>query len=803
MSQKPTLLITLLLGFAIGPCRGETAPPPNVLIVMADDWGWPYAGKYGADWIRTPNFDRVADEGVLFRNAFANVPSCTPSRATVLTGRYHWRLGPGATMWGTFPSGLRTYTDVLEEHGYFIGSTNKGWGPGDERAGGSDQILAGKPYTVNFTASKSSRPPTITPDNVYAESFEKFLGARNSSDPAKPFCFWLGAKEPHRPYKASAGVETGINPDEVDVPAFLPDNDVVRKDLAAMAAEIEYLDGHLGQIMDHLEKTGELDRTIILVTGDHGIPFPRAKKTIYEYGIHVPLAVRWGNGIKVPHVIDDLVSFIDFAPTFLECAGIDPSPFAFDGRSFLDLLKTDRNGVAAPETRKYIAVGSDRHKLNADNVEISGLEGAGYPMRGIRSRGHLYIRNYEPTWFPDAADASPTDDQIRKNGGKEYPDPYALAYGTRPAEELYDIISDPDCVKNLAPDLVLEKTLVEHRQAMESILEKTCDPRHLGYGETFFGNRFYRKNGMGSRYKGWDSRVEKYLAEKGNSGLPRAVEAAIGVTGTELGDAIHKEDRNGSPVLDFRISDRMREFRTTVLRSSDTGTGWTPDGITTEPLAVRDPGYSWFRAVPNVLGASPVLLKLDTRFDPMWEFPEVDSSSAGLLAIYDFSEGKNDDLARTPGLVASAFTPHGEAAISASSGNAFLRSSFTRADEKAAFGSENYFTFKVASKAQAELLRLEELRFDFGATNSSGSAIRMALHIASDASPEVHSQVVTIPAESKSAKFESAAIDLTGPGFKGKSSVTFEFRFSDDLNEPKAIPRLDNIRLRGSIDRSE
>jgi uncharacterized sulfatase len=272
--------------------------------------------------------------------------------------------------------------------------------------------------------------------------------------------------------------------DQVTVPEFLPDNEVVRSDLLDYAVEIEWFDRHLGQILSKLEQVGELDNTLIVVTGDNGMPFPRAKANLYEYGTHMPLAVRWGNVLTPGRHIEDPVSFIDFAPTFLEATGV-AIPQEMTGQSLLNILQSPASGVV-DESRTVVLTGRERHThARADNV--------GYPARAIRTRSHLYIWNMKPDRWPAGdpegyfdIDGSPSKDwMLTHQTDAEVREIFNLACGLRPEEELYDIRRDPACLENLATieaHAALKQTL---RDQLEEELRRQGDPRVLGYGDIF------------------------------------------------------------------------------------------------------------------------------------------------------------------------------------------------------------------------------------------------------------------------------------------------------------------------------
>jgi arylsulfatase A-like enzyme len=465
----------------------EKAPPrPNILFCIADDASYPLMGAYGCSWIKTPAFDRVAKEGILFTNAYTPNAKCAPSRSCILTGRNSWQLEEAANHIPYFPAKFKTYAETLAEHGYHVGHTGKGWAPGvPGEIDGKKRELAGPAWQA-----KKSKPPAggISPCD-YAANFDEFLAARPEGE---PFCFWYGGYEPHRGYEFGSGAaKGGKSLDDVSqVYPFWPDNETVRNDLLDYAFEVEHFDTHVGRMLDALEKLGELDNTLVLVTADNGMPFPRIKGQEYEYSNHLPLAAMWKGGIqKSGRTVDDFVSFIDFAPTFLELAGVKPIQSGMqpcEGRSLSDIFSSPKSGVVNPE-RDHVLIGKERH-------DVGRPHDWGYPIRGIVKDGFLYLRNFEPTRWPAGnpetgylnTDGSPTKTECLKArttpGMEKY---WQESFGKRPAEELFRIASDRDCMSDLAanPDYAEVKQRLETQMIDE--LKKQGDPRMFGRGYIF------------------------------------------------------------------------------------------------------------------------------------------------------------------------------------------------------------------------------------------------------------------------------------------------------------------------------
>jgi N-sulfoglucosamine sulfohydrolase len=464
------------------------ADRPNILFVIADDQSYPHASAYGTKWVRTPAFDRVAREGLLFTHAYTPNAKCAPSRSSILTGRNSWQLEEAANHTPHFPAKFRGYVEALGAHGYSVGFTGKGWGPGDPgQIEGRSRQLTGP----GFNQMKTTAPTPVMSTIDYAGNFAEFLAKRKLE---QPFCFWFGAQEPHRRYQPGSGAKLGgKSTKDIDrVPAFWPDNAAVRNDMLDYALEIEYYDQHLGRMIELLEKAGQLEDTLIVVTSDNGMPFPRAKGTSYELSHHMPLAIRWGKGIAKPgRTVEDYVSFIDFAPTFLDVAGVaaDASGMQpMSGRSLLPIFRATLPVTGRNEARRdFVLIGQERH-------DIGRPDDVGYPVRGIFRDGFLYLRNFEPARWPMCdpitgylnTDGSPTKTDIlaRNRQGVDHWR-WELNFGRRPPEELYDLRGDVDCMTNLAADPVHDARRDALQRQLFSELQKQQDPRMAGQGAIF------------------------------------------------------------------------------------------------------------------------------------------------------------------------------------------------------------------------------------------------------------------------------------------------------------------------------
>jgi uncharacterized sulfatase len=494
---------------------------PNILFAFADDWGR-YASAYAklepggiSDVVKTPNFDRVAQEGVLFRNAFVNAPSCTPCRSSLLSGQYFWRTGRGAILQGAvWDFSIPTFPVLLRDAGYHIGYTWKVWGPGTpanapftaaeafNRAGG-----AFNGFSQNASRSKDVEAGKQKLLEQVRGNFRDFLSKRGDG---KPFCYWFGPTNCHRKWIAGSGRKLwGINPDDLKgkLPPFLPDVPVVRQDVADYLGEVQAFDAALGVLIAELDRIGELDNTLIAVSGDHGIPgFPNGKCNLYDFGVSVPLAIRWPDKAVAGRVVNDFVLLPDLAPTFVAAAGQTP-PDVMTGRSLVPILVSTKNGHV-DATRDSVVVGRERHVARARTDNLP------YPQRAIRTKDFLYIRNFKPDRWPMGTaagfgapkgplpslgeltnntfgafgdlDASPTKAWIITHRDDPGVDRFFdIAFGRRPAEELYDLRNDPHQTTNVAGDADYSSIRKELADRLLTTLQETGDPRVTGDGSTF------------------------------------------------------------------------------------------------------------------------------------------------------------------------------------------------------------------------------------------------------------------------------------------------------------------------------
>lgn len=449
------------------------AAAPNILIAISDDQSWEHVGVYGADWIDTPNLDRLASEGMRFTHAYAQVPSCSTARATLLLGREPWQLQEASTLWSTVPARYPSLMDILGAAGYRTGYTRKGWGPGSNTLGGRTLNPAGPSYG-SFTTFHTSKPA------------------------GQPFCFWFGSQDPHRSYTYGSGLASGKHTlEDVEVPGFLPDSSVIRTDLLDYGYEIERFDREVGEIVAYLENLGELDNTIFIVTSDNGLPFPGAKANLYDHGTRVPLIIRYPAAIPAGAVYGDFIGFSDILPTLLEALEKEP-PSSVTGFSHWNRLTGSETGQEP--VRPFMPLYLERHSICRPDM-------LGYPMRAIRTKDWLYIRNFEPDRWPAGdppnyrdVDGSPSKTYLL-NLAESLPELYQRSFGKRPEEELYAVRDDPFSLHNLASDTAHAATRTALWGQLERYLRQSLDPRVMGFGYILESNP-YTRGGLDEYYGG-------------------------------------------------------------------------------------------------------------------------------------------------------------------------------------------------------------------------------------------------------------------------------------------------------------
>ena len=431
---------------------------PNVLFIIADDASCHYGKAYNCDWVKTPHIDSLAANGVIFDNAYVPTSKCGPCRSAIMTGRNPWQLGAAANHLSVFPPEHRGFGEALVAAGVECGSSGKTWGPG------TAVDVEGKRRNFGLTP----------------KGFEEFLAEKKEG---APFFYWKGSHNPHRGYPKGAGLKRGKKLTDIDhVPAYWPDNATIRGDMLDYATQIEAFDRGVGNLLDILKKTGHDKDTLVIVTSDHGMPFPRVKGHTYDDAHRVPFVVHWPGVTQGSKRVEDLITLTDLAPTFCELLGVK-AEMDFNGASFVGLFQ----GVPRIK-RPFLIIGRERNDVKTRPGYPSG---AGYPARGIRMGDHLYVHNFKPDRWPCGTpesgmrdtDRSPTKSFINQLGKG---DPYwKHNFGKRPAAQLFNVVQDPDCVKNLAGTVNAAEIEKKLHDTLMTELKRQKDPRVLGNGEIF------------------------------------------------------------------------------------------------------------------------------------------------------------------------------------------------------------------------------------------------------------------------------------------------------------------------------
>ena len=425
------------------------AQRPNFVVIIADDMGWEETAAYGHPTIRTPNMERLAREGMRFDRAFVTTSSCSPSRASIITGRYPHSTG-AAQLHQPVPASQVTFVERLRSAGYWTAAAGK-WHLGNAIRDRFDVVKdVGRLRAASATM----------PGGGDLSGAEEWVETMRERPMDRPFFLWLAALDPHREYHSGA-VPRPHDPNRVVVPPYLPDTPEVRGDLALYYDEIARLDRYVGDVLDELERQGVAENTFVLFTSDNGQPFPRAKTSVYDSGIRTPVLIRWPARVEPGRVSSRLVSTVDIAPTFLELAGVQ-RPASFQGTSFAPLLRDP--GLAV---REYVFAEKNWHDFE-DRV------------RAARSERFKYMRNDYldvPNGPPADAIRSPTFQvmQRMRDAGTLPPEQSTSFLTPRPAEELYDLWADPYELRNLAGDSRYAGTLLELRGVLDAWMRDTAD----------------------------------------------------------------------------------------------------------------------------------------------------------------------------------------------------------------------------------------------------------------------------------------------------------------------------------------
>ena len=429
-------ILPLAILLATLPNLAEANDRPNLVVIIADDMAWDDCGAYGHEKIQTPNIDCLAKEGMRFDRAFLTCSSCSPSRCSILTGRYPHATGAGE-LHLPLPGDQTLFAKALKDAGYFAAALGK-WHLGPNV---KDQ----------FDVVKEGGNPA---------GYGHWLPTIENRPKQKPFFFWLATTDPHRPYQKDT-IDRPHSGTDTFVPPYFPDVPAVRNDLAMYYDEIGRLDLYVGRVMRLLESQGVADNTLVLFMSDNGRPFPRCKTTVCDDGVRTPFIVRWPKGVKPDSVSKSVVSSVDIAPTFLELAGLKPLD-TFQGKSFAPILK-----APTAKTRKYAFAEHNWHDYQAYE-------------RGVRSERYTYIYNALPHLNaspPADAVNSPTYRAMQELYKQDKLAPHQLDCFAVPVPEhkLFDLEEDPHSLNNLADNPKYASVLTEMKAARADWQKRTND----------------------------------------------------------------------------------------------------------------------------------------------------------------------------------------------------------------------------------------------------------------------------------------------------------------------------------------
>ena len=409
------------------------AERPNVVLFIADDVSWNDYGCYGNSSARTPNIDLLAKNGLRFDRAYLTASSCSPSRSSIVTGRYPHNNGKGAELHKPISGHLPWFPELLRANGYYT-------------------ALSGK-HHMSSTAPKNGAGVRPTPfDHVdkgkvrgNSGGHANWVRVTRERPQAKPFFFWFASSDAHRGWDADKQWQDEYGPPhkpgDVVVPPFLSDDEQTRKDLASYYNEVTRFDYYIGRVVAELNRQNVLDDTLIMVMADNGRPFPRAKTRLHDSGMKTAFVAHWPNGIRKKGATDSLVSVIDIAPTVLGLAGCGV-PETMQGVSLAAVFEDPSAAV-----RKLAFSEHNWHDYEAHG-------------RSVRSGDYLFVRNFRPSFaWQGPADSvrSPSHRRLLslQEAGKLTPAQADVFRAPRPVVELYNVRTDPHQLKNLAgtPDL--------------------------------------------------------------------------------------------------------------------------------------------------------------------------------------------------------------------------------------------------------------------------------------------------------------------------------------------------------------
>ena len=464
-------IVSLFILFFSCSNRLKTDIKPNVLWLVAEDLG-PYLPSFGDSTVATPNLDRLAKEGVRYNNVFSVSGVCSPSRSAIVTGMYPTSIGahhmrtlsqqPAAKERGLMnyevvpPPNVKMVSQILREEGYYCTNNKK------EDYQFYKSVLAWDESSI--FAHWRNRPQ----DSNFFSIFNFGVTHESNLWDSWHRQFDLDPFPPDRNvgkwWEQFAGIEKPLYVSEnidLNIPPYLPDNSIVRKDMLRMYSNIVEMDEKVGLIVDQLEEDGLLEKTIIVFYTDHGGPLPRQKRLLYDSGIKVPMIIRYPNKVRAGEVDERMISFVDFAPTLLSLIEIEP-PDYYHGSPFEGIFKSKNE-------RKYIHAAADRFDEYYDQI------------RAVRDKRYKYLRNYKP----DKPYYLPLEYRQKMNTMQELlhlekegelnESQLQWFRKSKPEEELFDTFNDPHELRNLANNTSLKEKLNELKNECDKWIHNTDD----------------------------------------------------------------------------------------------------------------------------------------------------------------------------------------------------------------------------------------------------------------------------------------------------------------------------------------
>ena len=444
---KSFLLQILTFLFCISFTLAQSGSP-NFVIIIGDDIGWNDLGCYGNTAVKSPNIDRLANEGIKFQNVYLTASSCSPSRCSIVTGRYPHNTG-AAELHTPLPEGMVTFPGELKRNGYYTAAAGK-WHLGPNPKTDFDLVVE----EGNGDGGE--------------DQWVRVLHERPKN---KPFFMWFASFDAHRDWQADP-LATPHNPDEVIVPPYMVNAPGTRTDLASYYDEIQRFDRFVGLVRDELRKQGVLENTLIIVMADNGRPFPRAKTRVYDSGMKTPFIISWPKVIGVPATSDALMSVIDIAPTILELAGLRVSE-TFQGLSFAKVIENP-----ALDHRNYVFAEHNWHDYEAHE-------------RMVRDKYFMYVVNNRPQ-FPNQGpadsnkSASYEDLKIVRDADQLNAAQADVFMAPRPHEELFDCLKDPEQLLNIASNPGYASVLDNLRFVIQKWSSETGDGIPLNLTKSWY-----------------------------------------------------------------------------------------------------------------------------------------------------------------------------------------------------------------------------------------------------------------------------------------------------------------------------